>query len=99
MVLIRQEKLDAYREKLRGMSNAELADEAGSAILGAAVMARMRSNDGSHDDKADACYSEAERRGNLDLYQRGYNSAVRSQGHTALVGEVTTPLDYREDLA
>lgn len=84
--------IEEYRERLKGLSNAELVDKSGAEILGAAVMARFRSNDGWADDCAGACYDEAVRRGNPDLYQRGYNEAVRSQGHLSLVGKVTTPV-------
>lgn len=69
--------IQSYRRKLRGLSNPELVDEAGSQILGAAVMEGFsRFNDGWADECAMACLDEADRRGNRDLYQRGFNSAV-----------------------
>jgi hypothetical protein len=80
-----------YRARLRTMSNERLAQEAGMRILDAAIMAGRRSDDGWADDQAGACYNEAKARGNPDLYQRGFNDAVRSQGHTGMVREVTMP--------
>lgn len=93
-----QSRLDSYREKLRRLSNEDLVAECGSAILGAAIMSGRRNDTGWADDQTDACYDEAERRGNPDLYQRGYNAACFSQGHTGMGREPTTPIDYREDL-
>lgn len=86
--------IDEYRQRLRAMANRELVAESGQRILGAAVMARMRHNDGWDDDCADVCYEEARCRDNVDLYQRGFNSAVRSQGHHSLSGPVVTPIDH-----
>lgn len=79
--------IEEYRAQLRGLSNEDLVARTSREILGAAVMARFRNNDGWADDCADACYDEAVRRGNVDLYQRAYNSAVRSQGHDGLVSD------------
>ncbi len=92
----RSERLAEYRGRLERMTNARLVQECGMRILDAAVMARFRSNDGWCDDQADACYDEARRRGNPDLYQRGYNSAVRSQGHDGMVGDVSLPVSHGE---
>lgn len=89
-------RVAAYREKLSAMTNERLAQEAGMRILDAAIMNGRRSNDGWADAQADACYDEAQARGNVDLYQRGFNSAVRSQGHTGMVRSVTTPLEQGE---
>jgi hypothetical protein len=86
--------IEEYRAQLRGLSNEDLVARTSREILGAAVMARFRNNDGWADDCADACYDEVVRRGNVDLYQRAYNSAVRSQGHDGLVSEVTTPIEH-----
>ncbi len=89
-------KLAEFVERLATMSNQELIDQSGQAILGAAVMAGRRSDTGLDDAKASACAAEARRRGNEDLYQRGYNSAVRSQGHRDMVRPVSTPISVGE---
>ncbi len=89
---------DAYGLRLRAMSNRELISEAGSRVLQAAVMARFRGplNDGSADDMCDALYDEAVRRGNPDLYQRGFNSAASSQGHSGMTQPTPTPISHGE---
>jgi hypothetical protein len=92
----KSDRIAAYRERLKTMTNERLAQEAGMRIHDAAIMSGRRSNDGWCDDQCDACYDEAEARGNLDLYQRGYNSAVRSQGHTDMVTDIITPLEVGE---
>jgi hypothetical protein len=89
--------IEEYRKQLRSLTNAELVDRCGAEILGAAVMARFdRLNNGWADDCADACYDEAIRRDNVGLYQRGFNAAVRSQGHHGMVRKVSTPLHVGE---
>jgi hypothetical protein len=92
----RDERLDEYRDRLRAMTNRQLIDEAGGAIHAAAIMARMRHNDGWEDDKADACYDEAVSRGNTDLYQRAFNDVARSQGHNSMRVPVSTPIEVGE---
>ncbi len=90
---------DAYAARVAAMSNRDLVREAGHRILGAAVMAKFRIgrlNDGSEDARCDLLYAEAVRRGNVDLYQRGFNDAARSQGHTGLCSVPTTPIEVGE---
>lgn len=91
-----RETIEEYQLRLRSMSNRSLIAESGAAILGAAVMAGFRCNDGYDDDKAYACYSEAVRRGNPDLYQRGFNDAVSSQGHQGMRSPTPTPIEVGE---
>lgn len=86
--------LDAYRAEIRVISNRELVQRVGGEVLDAAVMAGFsRFNDGVSDARCDALSAEARRRGNPDLYVRGFNDAVRSQGHNGMVEEVSTPID------
>lgn len=74
--------IDAYRDEIRRVSNAEIIDRTAREVLNAAIMYRFpRVNTGEHDDRCDALYEEALHRGNVDLYVRGYNHALRSQGH------------------
>ncbi len=88
----------AYAAHIRAMTNAQLANECGARILGAAVMARFRAplNDGSEDDRCDMLYAESVRRGNTDLYNRGFNSAALSQGHSGLCTEIKVPIGQGE---
>lgn len=92
-----ERSIERYRKELRGLTNEELIDRCGVEILGAAVLgSRAPSRAGWVDDCCDACYDEAKRRGNPDLYQRGFNEAVRSQGHRGMVRPVTTPVAVGE---
>lgn len=91
----------AYSERIAAMTNRELVNECGQRILGAAVMAKFRAplNDGSEDDRCDLLYAEAERRGNTDLYCRGFNSAAQSQGHSGMCSTITIPIEHGEPVA
>lgn len=75
--------LDEYRAKLRTLPNSELVDKTGSEILGAVILEVHGRGGGWADECVSACYDEAKRRGNPDLYERGYRMALRSQGHEA----------------
>jgi hypothetical protein len=88
--------LDEYRERLRGLTNAELVELTGAEILGAAVLESRGRGGGFTDDCVGACYDEAQRRGNIDLYKRGHNEALRSQGHHRAQARVSTPLSFGE---
>ena len=88
-----------FAAEVRTWSNEELVSRASQAILGAAIMSRFsRLNNGRDDALSDAIYDECQRRGNLDLYQRGFNSAVLSQGHSNMTKPITIPLDQGEEL-
>lgn len=89
-----ERSIERYCEELRGLTNAQLVERAASEIMGAAVMSSRGRRGDWFDACARACHAEATRRGNKDLYQRAYNTAVRSQGLRDLVGKVTTPLEH-----
>jgi len=90
---------DDFAAEVRTWSNERLIDKAGQAILGAAVMSsHSRFNNGRDDALCDAIYDECQRRDNPDLYQRGYNEAVRSQGHNGMVTSVSIPISQGEEL-
>lgn len=82
----------------RALSNREIIERTASAVHEAAVMANFRSYTGLADDRADALYDEARRRGNVDLYQRGFNIVARENGHGGMCGKVSTPIEVGEEL-
>lgn len=84
-----------FEDEVRTLSNRALVERTASAILGAAIMeSRPRFNNSKDDAFTDAAYAEANRRDNPDLYQRAFNDAVRSQGHTGMVQKVRIPIDF-----
>lgn len=76
---------------LQEMSDEHFVIECTSRILDSAIMNRFRGNASGIHARADICDDEAKRRHQLaghtadcrgaDLYARGYNQALRSQGH------------------
>lgn len=77
---------DMTDDQLAALSDEELETIASCAILDAAIMTNTRWAD-KHHDRVDKAYAECARR-RRGIYQRAFNSAVRSQGHHSMVGEV-----------
>lgn len=73
-------------EELAEVPDDELEQIAASAILGAAIMNGSRWAD-KHHDRCDRVYAECARR-RRGIYQRAYNSVVRSQGHSGMASPV-----------
>lgn len=79
-----EDKLDTLSdEELAALPDDELELMTGSAILSAAVMNGSRWSEKFH-KRVDRAYAECARR-KRGIYQRAYNSAVRSQGHHGMV--------------
>lgn len=88
---------EVYRDRLREwalalpmMDDDRFLDEAGSAIHGSALVNSWRGNWEHEHFKASACHHESNRRKAAEhddacesstLYERAWNSTVRSQGH------------------
>lgn len=70
-------------EELAAIPDADLELMTGSAILSAAVMNNSRWSEKYH-KRVDRAYAECARR-KRGIYQRAFNSAVRSQGHHGMV--------------
>lgn len=88
-----------FTAEVQAMTNAELINRGAAAILNAAIMSGFsRYNTGKDDALCDAIYEECVRRGNVDLYQRAFNSVAESQGHTQLVQKVSAPVEVGEEL-
>lgn len=85
-------KILAWIPELRAMSDRDFIVECSSAILESAVAGRFRVGNysGTH-ARADICHDEAKRRHQADghgaecrgdtLYVKGYNRALKDQGH------------------
>lgn len=87
-------RLTAYRREIRSIPNAVLIDQAAGEILGAAILESRGHDDGGlADGCAMACYEEALRRGNKDLYTRAYNRVAANQGHDGMAKPVSVPID------
>jgi hypothetical protein len=70
-------------DELAALSDQQLGEITGSAILGAAVMNNSRWSETYH-RRVDRAYAECARR-KRGIYQRAFNSAARSQGHHGMV--------------
>lgn len=69
----------SYPAKLASLTDQEFVEEVGNKCwLSAFAANNPRSK---YHAEADACYSEAQRRGKPWLYQQGWNSAYRSSGY------------------
>lgn len=76
----REQELVAFRETLTGLSDSEFVDKVEHYVWLSAYAA----NNGRsiYHEKCDATHDEAKRRGKPWLYQRGWNAAFESCGHT-----------------
>lgn len=95
---------EVYRERLRewavalhDLSDADFLGEAASAIHGSALVNSWRGNWEHEHFKASACHHESNRRKTVEhaddceastLYERAWNSTVRSQGHGHLAHDL-----------
>lgn len=82
-----------YQDELKSLSNRELIDRCETTILSDSIL-----SDAISRVKVDACYNEAVRRGNPDLYQRGYNRIAREFGEDLGRTDTEIPIDFRSDL-
>ena len=73
-----QRPAQEFADQIAGMGDAHLVDEAASVIYQSARTQNRATADWHW--QASACYYEARRRGNPDLYQKAYDRARRMAG-------------------
>jgi hypothetical protein len=85
--------LEQYREKLAGMSDVGIVSEAESMVWLSCYAANNPRPD--YHWQCDATYDEAKRRGKVWLYQRGWNAAYQSAGHTPTERDIAAAQEPR----
>lgn len=83
---------------VRYLTNREIVAETASMVSEDAVLSSRGRGPGRAFYRASALYKEALRRGNSDLYQRGYNEAVCGYGHSRMMTPVATALNVGEEM-
>ena len=68
-----------YADKMAKLTDEEFVKFAADAIYWSAWANNNPTSD--YHWQADACYSEAKRRGNSDMYDKAYKDALRRAGH------------------
>jgi hypothetical protein len=87
--------MEQYRKKLAGMTDDDLLNEVESKVWLSGYAANNPRSE--YHGQCDATYDEAKRREKVWLYQRGWNAAFRSAGHTPTERDIEAAQSHAHD--